>query len=473
MSMNNKKSISIMKQMKNILRSRLMTAAAITAGLALAACQSDNEVETPQPEAQGTLCEVPATITGETRATTMTGDGASTKLTSVFNATDVVYVRSGGSVDTGTLTPTADGAEASTLTGTLYGTYSKYASMELLLSPTTLSAPTDIRYDDQIGTQASMLAHTFALTTVSVTEKSGTAIKTSKGEFVPMQSLLCLQLKLMEGTSDVTSEATVADLEINSNHGLYYGYDFSTGTWLNNSSTITFNGIGLNTSGGKVWLAIPASSGGTTHRLTFTVTFGGKMYVGSKVKSGGFTNGTYYYMSDPIELSNKVLPTITAHSGTVPTVNSYSIYNWSTSDVADVTIQGASLGYGFKFSGGGQVTLSNLNATFSGTDAGCLRVFSNDLEIKLDGDVNFISSPTSPYSIYNAGRKVTLDATSSGTHFLYLRCKSNDNSHKGFTNPSTSNVVAASGCTVTPPADDSYSTNSDGTYTWTWTVVKD
>ena len=469
--MNNKKSLSFMKEMKNILRSRLMTAAAITAGMALAACQSDNEVETPQPAAQGTPCEIPAAISGETRATTMTGEGGTTELTSVFNTTDVVYVSYGGAVDAGTLAPTSDGAESTTLAGTLTGTsYGNGSTIRLLLSPQAITDPTNIRYDDQNGTQASMLAHTFATASVKIKEVSP-SITTGEAEFAPIQPLFRMKLQLKDGDTDVTSSATDATLNIQSTHSLYCAYNLATQKWITPlGNTITFTGIDLSASDGVVYLAIPMSEGGTVNRLDFTVTAGGKTYRGYKDKSGGFSEGTYYYMNDVLTLTNKVLPTITNHNDKEPTYDSeYSRYNWDASTPADVTISGASLGYYFNFNGGGQVTLSNVNANTSGCsdDTKFISIFGNELVVNLEGD-NYIYCPEATYCIYNWDMPMPLGTSSTGT--LQLRCTDNSNSRKGFC--SSSKVVPATGCTVTPPADDSYTDNGDGTYTWTWTVKK-
>lgn len=463
------KTVSIMKQMKNILGSRLMTAAAMTLGLAMTACQSDNEVaDAPQTGVKGTPCEVPATMAADTRATTMTGEGASTVLTSVFNTTDVVYVKYGGNV-TGTLTPTADAASSTTLAGTLTGTYTKFNSMYLLISPQAISDPADIRYDDQNGTQASMLAHTFALADVKISEVSP-AITTTGAEFAPMQALFRFKLQLKDGDTDLTSSATDATLTIDNDHALYYGYNYTTDTWMNNDGIITFTGIDLSASDGVVYLALPVDNAyKSTSRLDITVTAGGKTYRSYKDKAGGFVNGKYYYLSETLAMSSKVLPTITNHNSNTPSYSSkYSYYTYT--GAADVTIGGASLGYGFDFESGGQVTLSMVNANTSGGPSNFIRVFNSDLKVNLDGD-NYVFCPGDGYCIYNGEHNVILGTTSTTPLKLVLRSTGNSNSGKGF--HTATRVVAATGCTVTPPADDAYVDNGDGTYTWTWTVKKD
>lgn len=99
-----------------------------------------------------------------------------------------------------------------------------------------------------------------------------------------------------------------------------------------------------------------------------------------------------------------------------------------------------------------------------------IRVFNEDLEVNLEGD-NYLICPGDSYCIYNGEHKVVLGTTSTTPTTLVLRSKGNSNSGKGFHTATC--VTAATGCTVTPPDDDAYVDNGDGTYTWMWTVVKD
>ncbi len=247
-----------MKQMKNILGSRLMTAAAMTLGLAMTACQSDNEVaDAPQTGAKGTPCEVPATIAADTRATTFTEAGGTiSDVKTVFNATDIIYVKKGTTVDGGFLKPTTDGAESTTLAGTLKETYTTGSGMELLMSPTAITDFANIKYDDQNGTKESMLAHDYAKASVSINQVSPT-IKTTGATFKPMQAMFRMKLQLKEGDADLTSSATDATLTIDNDHTLYYGYNYTTDTWTGNDGIITFKGIDLSASNGEVYLALP------------------------------------------------------------------------------------------------------------------------------------------------------------------------------------------------------------------------
>ncbi|MBQ7182186.1 MAG: hypothetical protein IJR87_12970 [Bacteroidaceae bacterium] len=464
-----------MKQMKNILGSRLMTAAAMTLGLAMTACQSDNEVaDAPQTGAKGTPCEVPATIAADTRATTFTEAGGTiSDVKTVFNATDIIYVKK-STVDGGHLTPTTDGAESTTLAGTLTGTYTTTGSgMELLMSPTAIADLANIKYDDQNGTKESMLAHDYAMASVSISQVSPT-IKTTGAEFKPMQAMFRMKLQLKDGDADLTSTATDATLTIDNTHTLDIGYDFSSDTWTGNDGIITFTGINLGTSNGEVYLALPVGNAYSSEsRFDITVTAGGKTFRGYKDKTGsGFVNGNFYNMSGTLTLSSKVMPTMTNHNSNTPSYSStYSYYYWNTSTgAADVTIGGASLGYGFDFSSGGKVTLSMVNANTSGGPSNFIRVFNEDLEVNLEGD-NYLICPGNGYCIYNGDNNVILGTTSTTPTTLVLRSTGNGNARKGF--HTAANVVAATGCTVTPPADDAYVDNGDGTYTWTWTVVKD
>lgn len=198
---------------------------------------------------------------------------------------------------------------------------------------------------------------------------------------------------------------------------------------------------------------------------------GGKTFRGYKDKAGGFVNGNFYNMSGTLTLSSKVMPTMTNHNSNTPRYSSeYSYYSWDTyTGAADVTIGGASLGYAFFFESGGQVTLSMVNANTSGGPSDFIRVFNSDLKVNLEGD-NYVFCPGENYCIYNGDHNVILGTTSTTPLKLVLRSKSKDNNQKGFN--TATRVVAATGCTVTPPADDACVDNGDGTYTWTWTVVK-
>lgn len=466
-----------MKQMKNILGSRLMTAAAMTLGLAMTACQSNNEVaDAPQTGAKGTTCEVPATIAADTRATTFTEAGGTiSDVKTVFNATDIIYVKKGTTVDGGFLKPTTDGAESTTLAGTLTETYTTGSGMELLMSPTAIADPANIRYDDQNGTKASMLAHDYARASVSINQVSPT-IKTTGATFKPMQAMFRMKLQLKEGDADLTSSATDATLTIDSDHTLYYGYNYTSDTWTGNDGIITFKGINLNASNGEVYLALPVGNAHSSmSRFDITVTAGGKTFRGYKDKAGsGFVNGNFYNMSGTLTLSSKVMPTMTNHNSNTPSYSSeYSRYEWDKdAGAADVTIGGASLGYCFTFNDGGKVTLSMVNAQTpaSGDPSTFIQIFFKDLEVNLEGD-NYVFCPGWNYCIYNGEHNVILGTTSTTPLKLVLRSKGNSNNGKGFN--TATRVVAATGCTVTPPADDAYTDNGDGTYTWTWTVKKD
>ena len=289
-----------------------------------------------------------------------------------------------------------------------------------------------------------------------------------------LQLLLRMKLQLKDGDTDFTSSATDATLTIDSDHTLYYGYNYTTDTWMNNDGIITFKGINLSASNGEVYLALPVGNAHSSmSRFDITVTAGGKTFRGYKDKTGsGFVNGNFYNMSGTLTLSSKVMPTMTNHNSNTPRYSSeYSYYYWDTyTGAADVTIGGASLGYGFDFESGGQVTLSMVNANTSGGPSNFIRVFSSDLEVNLEGD-NYLICPGDGYCIYNGDNNVILGTTSTTPLKLVLRSTGNGNAHKGF--HTAARVVAATGCTVTPPADDAYMDNGDGTYTWTWTVKKD
>ena len=460
MSMNNKKSLSFMKEMKNILRSRLMTAAAITAGLALAACQSDNEVETPQQSSKSTPCEISATMTGETRATTMPGENT---LSTVFNTNDVIYVKNltKGTVDSGTLTPADNNSTETTLKGILEGAYDATDKLSFLMSPGTID-PTNIRYDDQDGTQESMLAHCFAQSNDPVEVFDVTTKITTSGtaKFMPMQALFRIKLKIMDNGVDKTS-AMPADAKLviqSTSQELYEGYNFADGT-KKGDNRLTLSGIDI--SSGEIYLALPMGDAAYTD-LVFTVLTPGNTYTGVKPKDGGFANGTYYHMSKPVELHNRLQPTIVKNSGDDwYYFNESGRYNWAAGQTANITISGTSANVSFSPNGGGKVTLNSTTGYMYQANAQYLRI-DNPLELVLEGN-NTIECPNSDqYCIYNSVM-ITLTTTTTGT--LNLRCKSNSDTFKGFF--SAANVQTDVTCTMDEPT---CTDNGDGTYTWTWKV---
>lgn len=149
-------------------------------------------------------------------------------------------------------------------------------------------------------------------------------------------------------------------------------------------------------------------------------------------------------------------------------IDSNSNNEFFTSDKADVTISGTSVGYRFYLDNGGKVTLNNVNASLYAV--GCLSNYiwsssSNDLYVTIEG-ANSISNPYSCYAIYS-NRKIKLDGNGTLTvtvHNPYDRgvFASNYNS-SGI----GAGALAAAGSTVKCSGKTD---NGDGTYSWTYTV---
>lgn len=149
-------------------------------------------------------------------------------------------------------------------------------------------------------------------------------------------------------------------------------------------------------------------------------------------------------------------------------IDSNSNYEFFTSDKANVTISGASVGYRFYLDDGGNVTLKNVNATLYAV--GCLSNYiwsssSKDLVITVEG-TNTIRNPYSCYAIYS---NRNLKMKGNGTLTVTVH---NPNDRGLFASNYNStgigaNALAAAGSTVTCSGETD---NGDGTYSWTYTV---
>lgn len=149
-------------------------------------------------------------------------------------------------------------------------------------------------------------------------------------------------------------------------------------------------------------------------------------------------------------------------------IDSNSNNEFFTSEKANVTISGASVGYRFYFDGGGKVTLRNVNATLYAV--GCLSNYiwsssSKDLYVTIEG-TNSIRNPYSCYAIYS-NRNLRLNGN--GTLTVTVR---NPNDRGLFASNYNSSGISAdtladAGSTV---RCSSKTDNGDGTYSWTYTV---
>ena len=222
---------------------------------------------------------------------------------------------------------------------------------------------------------------------------------------------------------------------------------------------------------------------------------GGNRYMGTKsAPTGGFKNGKYYYNPDPILLHKQIAPTITWTNPSTPVdADANLIYTFDVGGGGgvpyDITISNTCSGYGFKITSSGNtgtIRLNSLNATWKNADPTTpfISVTNGDVLFELTG-ANSITCNTY-YAIHGGGNvkfsctgaSATLTVTASRSEFCGNLGDSNYTQSTGAgaynyfpttTELDVTSQLAATGYTVTRSARTD---NSDGTYTWTYTVTK-
>lgn len=210
---------------------------------------------------------------------------------------------------------------------------------------------------------------------------------------------------------------------------------------------------------------------------------GGNVYTVTKAApAGGFANSKYYYGTATLaRLKSK--PTVTGTSAT-PSSGHYTI----AEDPVDLTISGNSEDYDFEISGGhgGTITLDNLTATNQSS------VFisqqsngsnNQDVSLVLKGTNNISCGfyagiwafGNLKLSCIGASATLTVTASNYGPCGIYASNYRHNSSGDKYnlldiTSPiDVSTQLAAPGFTV---ARSARTDNSDGTFTWTYTVTR-
>ena len=207
----------------------------------------------------------------------------------------------------------------------------------------------------------------------------------------------------------------------------------------------------------------------------------GNVYsVTKNAPTGGFKNGKYYYGSATLAWQKCIKPTVTGTSAT-PTYGTYEI----PENPVNLTISGNSEDYQFVISEGhgGTITLDNLTATANGYFIYHTLTPADDVSLVLTGTNSISCSNREVISLGGnlklscTGTSATLTVTAWGDGYCGIfamnYCDSNipekSNENTTTTELDVTTRLAAEGYSVTRSARTD---NSDGTYTWTYTVRK-
>ena len=496
-----------------------------TMALSLTACSSeDNIVNNIQQPAQGEVhtytVSIPATFSDNAGTRAVEFDNSSTPaITTKFVEDEKVYVFNnnpstpqllGGYLLVKNVSTDKKSCE---LQGQVTGTISPDDEVALLYNLNNINSPvysvTDFyyEYNDQKGTAASCVDG--ATATMKVKEigdasnnykmtfyAPGDADKTeAKALFANVQSMFRFQF------ADDTAPTTpikVKTLNIQSKNvqlaRRYYLPVGSTYPYWSVSDGIDVTPTTATDDYLYVALCFNAN-GQSNNELYFSVTDdAGYAYKGSKSgPTGGFQNGKYYYNTAPIALAKLSAPTITWTNPSTPVAaNTSFIYAFPVGADEDpdydITVSGTCNGYAFDISSTGNkgtIRLNSLNATWKNADPTTpfISVTNGDVLFELTG-ANSITCNTN-YAIHDGnnlklsctGASATLTVTASSSDFCGILGDSNYEQSQvgGAYNyyPTTTELdvtpqLAAPGYTVTRSARTD---NSDGTYTWTYTVA--
>ena len=216
----------------------------------------------------------------------------------------------------------------------------------------------------------------------------------------------------------------------------------------------------------------------------------GNVYsVTKNAPTGGFKNGKYYYGSTTLAWQKCIKPTVTGTSATpVGDPATYTV----TENPVNLTISGYSEGYDFELSEGHGGTITLDNVTASGTTNSPLPSPFIEQETNNNADVSLVLTGTNSITcgtywcilVYGnlklscTGTSATLTVTGTtdvccGISGYNYRSDGDFgvsfNEYNTTTELDVTSMLAADGYSVTRSARTD---NSDGTYTWTYTVTK-
>ncbi len=430
--------------------------------------------EQPTPDAPKTYTlSIPATLGGDaslSKAVTLgeTTDGKPTA-TGKFDGSEKIYVYNvtkGEMYYNNYLKPTdiSTNGKSCTLSGSFSGTIEEGDQITLLYNLSSVrSTPTDcvFSYDGASDIIDGGIA------------KGLTVTSTDEGKFTTESQAvfqLCQSIFRFKFVDDDGKAINVKTLTIESNAIANNYYPLVSG--LNKYGGYQVVRAFATATSDYINVSLGIRETNNNEALTFTVTDDdNNIYKGTKdAPSAGFKNGEYYFNKTPISLLAE--PTITWGKGTAEvTPNEYRQYDVygpysSGNQPSTLTISGTSQGYYFWLNFGSTTTLNNLTA-----------IRDDMVFIHSAGDLNLIISGANTITCKNWSQAIFVDGTLkiSGNGTLTVTAK--DASRKGLHAESNYNdgnnddpkVLAADGYTVTI---SDMTTNSDGTYTWTYTVYK-
>ena len=208
----------------------------------------------------------------------------------------------------------------------------------------------------------------------------------------------------------------------------------------------------------------------------------GNVYQAAKnVPSGGFVPGKYYHGQMELAwLKQYVKPTVTRNDthAAIDADDEGKRFNVDTSnggDPIDITISGSSYGYDFEINSASTVTLTGNGTATVDVNGGKFLWSSANLTVNLDGNYA-INCPYNNAAIslwenlkFSGNGSLTIKVNNPDNCGLYgNNYTSSNNNHDTTTELDVSAALAAPGYKVTRSARVD---NSDGSYTWTYTVA--
>lgn len=487
------------------------------AAVSLAACSSEDNItgeNSQQPaESQAPVYQVsiPATLGGgaQTRAVEFGADGST--ITTKFVNTDKVYVYNvtkgafacdaTSSHNAVALTPSSisgdgqsctlsgelsfykkDGGSWSSVTVESTDTYALFYNMSIVNSgsPAYSSFDYEGSYSGTKPNGANATAYDFAQATGVTMTLDGSTLKPSANvTFTNLQPMFRQRLSFTQGSGgEGSTTPTISQLTISTKNGTLVSlYKPLSDTYERSEIYIDAPTIDSN---GDIFLALAfnydGSHSATGDQLILTaLSDDGHVYECKKnVPTGGFVAGKYYHGTMTLAWKEQRYAKPTVSPATEPSGYVYEMYG---SAVA-YSISGTSKGYRFENANftSCTVTLSSLTAQF-GETAFISCQYSDgypDMTIALSG-ANSITCDNATAIKYESGKVLlsgngTLAVTVSSADYCGIEgtnYTSSSNSHATTTELDVSDALAAPGHKVTRSARS----ESDGKYTWTYTVA--
>ena len=460
-----------------------LTTSMVVSGLTACSSSDDSIAEEPTPVVNPTQTNVHqvrihATMGGDAQTRAVNFDG--TTSSSTFQKWEAVYVYNAtkNTMLGGFLDPTdiSDDGKSCDLTGELTGTIEVNDELRLFYNLNFFTPGGDasvnyFNYNRQTGAASTVLDGAEATVTVS-DYADGTLTTAATASFLNVQSMFRQSLTFKNANGE-TVTPTITSLKVSSRGKklIMYYRPLASGDAVNISDALLIENPVFND--GDIYLSLRFVNSDANDALTFTAQDSdGNIYECTKnAPSGGFQNGKYYHGSMTLTYARKLgMPEV---SGTDVQPNSYNRYDIANPN--DITISGTSVDYRFEFSNAGTITFDNLTASHTNN-----RFIYTDkaLTINISGENNITCNK--PQCIYVGGN---LKLTGNGTLTVtatsdYTRCGiwgggnySNNNNQ----NAKTSELDVTSQLALDPAKTtvvrSARTDNSDGTYTWTYTVT--